>query len=217
LYRYITVVYIYLNSSALPKRLLSKCEFYETGNNPPLRLHTTWQDIILEPAILDLFFTLYWKVRSNPQLAHHAMTCLIQLASLHGKILNTEQVKMQYLTNYMQRFLKLISNIEINDQEANGISNIIRKINNFFQSSLKSLSEDLYKSFMEQIIRLTCLFIECAAQEESVIIIVFYLHLNFDLKDCFRIRLFFLQIFLKYSKTLKKYLLFMKLYTTKKY
>jgi len=33
---------------------------------------------------------------------------------------------------------------------------------------LKSLPEDLYKSFMEQIIRLTCLFIECAAQEESI-------------------------------------------------
>jgi len=52
---------------------------------------------------------------------------------------------------------------------------------------LKSLPEDLYKSFMEQIIRLTCLFIECAAQEESVIIIVFYLNLrlNFDLEIAF--------------------------------
>ncbi|XP_011701811.1 PREDICTED: exportin-4-like isoform X1 [Wasmannia auropunctata] len=157
--------FIYAN---LPRRLLSMCEVYESGNNPPLRLHTSWQDVILDPAILDLFFTLYWKVRSNPQLAHHAMNCLIQLASLHGKILNADQVKVQYLTNYMQRFLKLVLSIEISDQEANGITNIIRKINYFFQSSLKSLPEDLYKSFMEQITRLTCLFIECAAQEESI-------------------------------------------------
>lgn len=147
------------------------CEVYESGNNPPLRLNTQWEDVILDPAVLDLFFTLYWKVRSNPQLAHHAMNCLIQLASLHGRIVSVEEVKVQYLTNYMQRFLKLVLSIEIGDQEANGITNIIRKINYFFQSSLNSLPEDLYKPFMEQITRLTCLFIECAAQEESVIII----------------------------------------------
>ncbi|XP_018372809.1 PREDICTED: exportin-4-like [Trachymyrmex cornetzi] len=157
--------YIYAN---LPKRLLYMWEILESGNNPPLSMHTSWQDVILDPAILDLFFTLYWKVRSNPQLAHHAMNCLIQLASLHGRILNGEQVEVQYLTNYMQRFLKLILSIEISDQEANGITNIIKKINHFFQSSLKSLPEDLYKSFMEQVTRLTCLFIECAAQEESI-------------------------------------------------
>ncbi|XP_018403866.1 PREDICTED: exportin-4-like [Cyphomyrmex costatus] len=156
--------FIYVN---LPTRLLYMWEVHESGNNPPLNIHTSWQDVILDPAILDLFFTLYWKVRSNPQLAHHAMNCLIQMASLHGRILNGEQVKVQYLTNYIQRFLKLVLSIEISDQEANGITNIIKKINHFFQSSLKSLPEDLYKSFMEQITRLTCLFIECAAQEES--------------------------------------------------
>lgn len=149
------------------------CEVYESGNNPPLRLNTQWQDVILDPAVLDLFFTLYWKVRSNPQLAHHAMNCLIQLASLHGRIMSADEIKVQYLTNYIQRFLKLILSIEISDQEANGITNIIRKINYFFQSTLKSLPENLYKSFMEQLTRLTCLFIVCAAQEDSVIIIYF--------------------------------------------
>ncbi|XP_011873971.1 PREDICTED: exportin-4-like isoform X2 [Vollenhovia emeryi] len=143
-------------------------EAYESGNNPPLRLTIHWQDMILDPAVLDLFFTLYWKVRSNPQLAHLAMNCLVQLASLHGTILSAEEVKVQYLTNYMQRFLKLVSSIEIGDQEANGITNIIRKIIYSFQNTLKSLPEDLYKPFVEQIVRLTCLFIECAAQEESI-------------------------------------------------
>ncbi|XP_011647101.1 exportin-4-like isoform X1 [Pogonomyrmex barbatus] len=161
----LTWSFIYVN---LPKRLYYMCEVNESGNSPPLRLHIQWQDIVLDPAILDLFFTLYWKVRNNPQLAHHAMNCLIQLASLHGRILNGEQLKVQYLTNYMQRFLKLVSTIEISDQEANGITNIIRKINYFFQSSLKYLPEDMLKSFLEQITRLTCLFIECAAQEESI-------------------------------------------------
>ncbi|GAB1860941.1 Exportin-4 [Camponotus japonicus] len=149
----------------LPRRLLNVCEIYDFGNNPPLRLHTQWQDIILDPAVLDLLFTLYWKVRNNPQLAHHAMNCLVQLSSL-SRIFTTEQTELQYLTNYMQRFLKLVSNINIIDQEANGITNIIKKINCFFQSSLNSLPEDLLKSFMEQMTRLTCLFIEGATREE---------------------------------------------------
>lgn len=155
--------------SNLPKRFLHMhTEIYDVGNNPPLRLHPQWQDVILDPAVLDLFFTLYWKVRSNLQLAHHAMNCLVQLASLHGRILTTEEIKLQYLTNYMQRFLKLISSIDIIDQEASGITNIIKKIKCYFKSSLNSLPQDLLKSFMEEMTRLTCLFIEGAAQEELI-------------------------------------------------
>lgn len=175
-------VYMFLNSIALPRRLLNVCEIYDFGNNPPLRLHTQWQDIMLDPAVLDLLFTLYWKVRNNPQLAHHAMNCLVQLSSLQ-KIFTTEQTELQYLTNYIQRFLKLVSNINIIDQEANGITNIIKKINCFFQSSLNSLPEDLLKSFMEQMTRLTCLFIEGAAREELVIIIVLVLLLLHIMED----------------------------------
>lgn len=152
---------------------MNLCECNESANHPSLRLHIQWQDIIVDPAVLDLFFGVYWKVRNYPQLAHHAMTCLVQLASLHGRILTTDQVKMQYLTNYIQRFLKLVTSIDMNDQEASGIANIIRKITTFFESSLKNLPEELLKSFMEQMTRLTCLFIEGAAQEDAVNIVYF--------------------------------------------
>lgn len=134
----------------------------------------------MDPAVLDLFFTLYWKVRNNPQLAHHAINCLGQLASLHGKILSTDQIKLEYLTNYLQRFLKLIACIEISDQEAIGITNIIRKIHAFYHSSLSSLSQDLLKSFLEQLTRLTCMFIEGAAREESVCSVIIFLLLCYN-------------------------------------
>lgn len=173
---------------ARPKRLLSLCEVYESGNNPPLRLDSQWQDVILDPAVLDLFFTLYWKVRNNPQLAHHAVNCLGQLASLHGKILSTDQIKLEYLTNYLQRFLKLIACIDINDQEAIGITNIVRKLQAYYNSYMSSLSQDFLKSFVEQLTRLTCMFIEGAAREESVCSVIISLPL------CLYITAFFISI-----------------------
>lgn len=86
--------------------------------------------------------------------------------------MSSEEVKLQYITDYMQRFLKLISSIDIIDQEANGITNIIKKISIHFLSLLKALPLDLLQTFREQMTRLTCLFIEGAAQEESVLLLL---------------------------------------------
>ncbi|XP_015609401.1 exportin-4 isoform X2 [Cephus cinctus] len=158
--------FIYAN---LPKRLIGVFEaVYESDSSPALRLSPMWRDVILDPAVLELFFTLYWKVRTNPQLAHHARNCLVQLGSLNGGVVMSRGVKLQYLTAYMQNFLKLVSNIEIIDQEAIGIANMIRKLTTFFGVTFTSLPEDLLRSFMEQMTRLTCLFTEGAAQEECM-------------------------------------------------
>ena len=124
--------------------------------------------MILDPAVLELFFTLYWKVRTNPQLAHHARNCLVQLGSLNGGVFFSFESKLQYLTLYMESFLKLLSSIEIIDEEALGIANIMKKIITFFRSTLISLPGNMCNTFMEQMARLTCLFAEGAAQEESV-------------------------------------------------
>lgn len=158
-----------LNSSALPKRLIGVFESaYESDHSPTLRLTVMWRDVILDPAVTELFFTLYWKVRSNPQLAHHSRNCLVQLASLNGVIMQNPEVKLRYLTTYMTSFLKLLSNIDIIDQEAIGVANIFRKLSTFFRTAIPSLPEDMQKSFMDQMTRLTCLFAEGASQEEYV-------------------------------------------------
>ncbi|XP_008554970.1 exportin-4 [Microplitis demolitor] len=142
--------------------------FEDDSITPSLRPDKIWQDVILDPPIIQIFFTLYWKVRTNLQLAHHARSCLVQLASLNGNIMATHDIKIQYLSNYLQNFIKLISNIEIIDQEALGIANIVRRIPMYFGPTMKSLSPELLGSFMEQITRLTCIFAEGAAQEESI-------------------------------------------------
>jgi len=162
---------------SLPKKLARLCTNTDSGENPPLMLSSVWRDIILEPVILNVFFMMYLKVRNNPQIAHYAMNCLVQLSSLHGSVITTDNDKVTYLTNYMERFLTLVRSIEISKQEVNGITNIIRKINCFFRSSFSSLPEVLYTSYMQEVTRLTCLFINYG-QEKSVIILSYILLLK---------------------------------------
>lgn len=160
-YILIHLYFTFLNPAA--PHTIESCQ--ETGN-AALNLTTDWQDIILVPAVLDLFFTLYWKVRGHPQLAYHARTCLVRLASLKGITIARKEVELQYLSNYMERFLKFITSVDIIDQEAVGIANIIRTLLIFFKTN--SLPENTFKSFLEQLSRLTCSFLENAAQEELV-------------------------------------------------
>ncbi|XP_043798286.1 exportin-4-like isoform X3 [Apis laboriosa] len=140
----------------------------ESLNCVPLEIDKDWQDVMLVPAVLDLMFTLYWKIRENPQLAHHVRTCLIQMANLSSSEMQFKEIEMQYFTNYMERFLKFITSINIIDEEANGIANIIKKLFTSFRKKFCSLPSDMLKTFLEQMSRLTYMFLENSAQEESL-------------------------------------------------
>lgn len=144
-------------------------EVQEQDCNPNLILDETWKDVILDPAILELFFTVYWKIRMNHQLAHHARNCLVQLASLKGCVLDPS-TEPTYIANYVRNFLNLLTNIEIIDQEAVGLANAIKKLVLNHTTSTFGQSE-LLKPFIEHVTRMTCLFCEGSAQEESVKII----------------------------------------------
>nr|XP_012135271.1 PREDICTED: exportin-4-like isoform X2 [Megachile rotundata] len=127
-----------------------------------LNLPEEWEDVLLLPSVLDLFFTLYWKVREYPQLTYHARACLGQLANVNTA---TDSKTVQYVSNYMERFLKFVTSVDIIDQEAVGIANIVKELI-IFQT--KYLSEDIIKLLLEQLSRLTYLFLESAAQEKSL-------------------------------------------------
>jgi hypothetical protein len=160
---------IILNLKILPKRLIGVFESaYESESSSTLRLTTMWKDVILNPIVVQLFFTLYWKVRSNPQLAHHARNCLVQLASLNGLIVQVPEVKFQYLSTFVQSFLKLLSNIKIIDEEAIGIANVFKKLIGCFRAVIPNLPQETQRTFMEHMTQLTCLFADGANQEESV-------------------------------------------------
>jgi hypothetical protein len=144
-----------LTETLLPKRLIGAFEaVYESDQSPALRLGTHWKDVILDPNVVTLFFTvsisqmlglcvcfvgmfessaaevsgshscsievrvvttqlvcpqIHWKVRENPQLAHHSLNCLVQLASLNGTVFANKDVRVQYHSNYLRNFLNLVT------------------------------------------------------------------------------------------------------------
>uniref|UniRef100_A0A146LH98 Exportin-4 n=1 Tax=Lygus hesperus TaxID=30085 RepID=A0A146LH98_LYGHE len=157
--------------SGIPKRfskmLITRFETTTfTENLPTLRLASPWKALITDPNVTNLFFDVYWKIRDNPHLAHHAMSCLTQLASLNGPVLDSLEAKTNYFTNYIQSFIKLVTSIEVLDREALGISNIIYNLVTYHIMS--NVSPDLVRNLLEQLTRLTVYFAEGAAHEESV-------------------------------------------------
>ncbi|XP_069936406.1 exportin-4 [Cherax quadricarinatus] len=90
----------------LPKRLMS---VFEQDQNPSLRPGQQWRETFLDPLIVQLFFKLYWRVRGDWELGHHALNCLVQLASLNGAVLINRQVRIKYLTQYLQCLFSLLS------------------------------------------------------------------------------------------------------------
>nr|XP_031849996.1 exportin-4-like isoform X2 [Nomia melanderi] len=125
----------------------------------------TWQFSYANETV-ELFFTLYWKIRGNLQVARSARTCLVQLASLGGPIFSSKEIRAQYFSNYIRRFLEFITNIDVIDEEASAIADIVSNLTRAIHENIVSLPEDILKAFLEQICRLICLYIENSAQEE---------------------------------------------------
>ena len=62
-----------------------------------------------------LIFQLYWKVRGNRELLHHALHCLVQLASLNGVILVNRTARLNYLVKYLECLFTLLSRYVFTD------------------------------------------------------------------------------------------------------
>ncbi|XP_026810149.1 exportin-4-like [Rhopalosiphum maidis] len=157
-------------SSNMPKYLIGMFEgIYNSENSPILKLGSDWKDIITNPSTVDLYFHIYWMVRDNPQFSHHCLNCLVQLSSINGNIWTDTNVRMKYMTNYLENFIKLVSTVKILDRESIGISTIIKRIiSGYTPSGFIQFPPDLVKSFLENTTHLTCQFAEGAATEENL-------------------------------------------------
>ncbi|XP_018330487.1 exportin-4-like [Agrilus planipennis] len=154
-------------SPLCPKKLIGVYEsIYESSNPPLLRLSMLWKDVIFSSEFLPLMFQIYWKVRDQEALAHYALTCLVQLASLNGSIMGDDDLRIQYFTTYMENFLKLTNSVNIRNKESIGISNIVRKLQLYFARDLQKIPKNIQESFLDDITRITCFFVEGAAKEE---------------------------------------------------
>ncbi|KAJ8962026.1 hypothetical protein NQ314_005808 [Rhamnusium bicolor] len=140
---------------------------YESDSAPALKLTASWSEIILTPDLLPLMFQIYWKVRESEQLAHHSLTCLVQLGSLSGGIVSSDEVRLKYLHSYLMTFFNLISNVTIKNKESLGISNIVKKLIIFYIHDVSKLPETIQDTLLDEFTRLTCNFCDGAAIEET--------------------------------------------------
>ncbi|XP_022913181.1 exportin-4-like [Onthophagus taurus] len=155
-------------SSPLPKKIIGVYEtLFELDEAPCLRLGYEWKEIMLAPQLLPIIFQLYWKVRDNEELAHPALTSLVQLASLNGGIFKSEEDKNKYLLGYMENFLKLISSTSVKNEEALGLANLIKKLEVFFGKDIVQLPRAIHESYLDDLTRLTCTFSERMSMNTS--------------------------------------------------
>ncbi|XP_063362654.1 exportin-4-like [Cydia amplana] len=153
-------------SPLLPKRLIGAFEaIYESDAAPALRLSLNWRDTILQPELIALFFEIHMYVRTNPELASPSLTCLVQLASLSGVVVSASNLKQQYLENYVNSFLNMMANIQPMEREMLGISDIYRRLIQFFAPSMIANTPP---TLLQNLTTLTCHCIRGAVVEEGV-------------------------------------------------
>ncbi|KAF2356553.1 Importin-beta N-terminal domain [Trinorchestia longiramus] len=148
--------------------LCSVSLMFEHDQNPPLRPGSQWEQTFKDPSLVQVFFKIYWLVRRDWTLGHHALNCLVQLASLHGVVIVNHAAKTDYIAHFLTCLFSLLSNIEVQECEALGISHIFRKVLQFFPPSiLVALPGDLLPSLVDHIASLTCQFAQLSAKEEG--------------------------------------------------
>ncbi len=127
-----------------------------------------WCDVFLEPTVVELFYRLHFKVRSLPDLCHHTLNCLTQLASLNGPVMSNKDVRVQYISHYLTQFVHFVGGVELRAQESLGVSAIFRKLVLFFPpDTLSALNPDLLQTVFLHCTRLTCKFAEQAERESN--------------------------------------------------
>ena len=68
------------------------------------RLPMEWKSTILVPEVIHLFFQLAHLYSDHGSIGTKAITCLVQLAGIHGPVFDSEQTKSAFLSNYSESF-----------------------------------------------------------------------------------------------------------------
>lgn len=153
-------------SMLLPRKLIG---LFEAQQYPTLRPTSEWKEVLLQSSIVELFFKLHWQLRSIPDLCHHTLQCINQLASLNGALMNNEDDRKLYLSWFMDGLLKMLIGMEVYEYEALNLSNIISRFGLFFPPTIMStLPAEVLQTYVAQLTRLTCVFTENAAKEEAL-------------------------------------------------
>ena len=127
-----------------------------------------WSEVFLDTNVVELFYRIHYKVRQLPDLCHHTLNCLTQLASLNGPVMANKDVRVSYISHYLTQFVHFVGGVELRAQECLGVSSIFRRLVLYFPpDTLAALNSDLLQTVLLHCTRLSCKFAE-QAERESV-------------------------------------------------
>lgn len=153
-------------SSDLPRKVI---EMSENEPMPPLRPGLSWREIFLDKNVINLFFKLHWKIRDNENIVHHSINCLSQLASLHGTIFSSQQIRHNYLVGFLESLVKLTDNSVNNllEHEVLGLANIMFKLLSSFPADVvNNVPQQLLETFVKSLTNVTCTYAYRAIGEQ---------------------------------------------------
>lgn len=181
---HVTLMRIYLNMLELiliwgfippryPKAVVLAYEsLYKSEDYLPLRLTANWSSAVINETVIKSFFGLYYKVQNQPDLQQKCLSCLVQLSSLDGPVVDDPKIRVKFLEMYIINLLEFMQIINkdfdqmtarnqiIRKDDLIGISYIFRRLMSYNTPViLKELQPELIQAFFQQLFSLT---IRCA-------------------------------------------------------
>lgn len=154
-------------TALIPKRIIKA---FESLNNikqqPSLRLSTHWQ-IMLRRRTIEVFFIIYWRIREHPALQLRGINCLIQLSTLSGPVFSQPNSSFTYFRDYVELLMMMLKNCDLCENEAFGISTIIRKLLMIHNVKIEmaKMDDGLVKEFLGAMVVLTVKFMDISVKE----------------------------------------------------
>uniref|UniRef100_UPI00358FA5D2 exportin-4 isoform X2 n=1 Tax=Myxine glutinosa TaxID=7769 RepID=UPI00358FA5D2 len=141
----------------------------ESAQDVMLKPTDGWREMLLNPRVIDLFFKVHQRVRTDPNMARDSLQCLAQLASLHGPIFSDDKAQSGFLAHFIKGLVSTVEHMEMEDHEAVGISNVIFNVFTMFpRTAVTTLPSPLLSSLLSCLTMLTCSFGRNAALEEAM-------------------------------------------------
>lgn len=140
-----------------------------TDEQLPFKPGADWATVLLN-ANLDLFFKLSTKFRKNDELSRLANSCLIQLASLQGAVLNAPETECHYLKYFVENLLRSHGSSQPLDQEALGAASICKNMIECHKLEIWTFNNDMletFQKFLGFMTELTCFLIARSAEAEA--------------------------------------------------
>lgn len=159
-------------TALIPKRIIKA---FESLNNikqqPSLRLSTHWQ-IMLRRRTIEIFFIIYFRIRDHPSLQLRGINCLIQLSTLSGPVFSQPNSSFSYFRDYVELLMMMLKNCDLCENEAFGISTIIRKLLMIHNVKIEmaKMDDGLVKEFLGAMVVLTVKFMEISVKENVSIL-----------------------------------------------